>query len=74
MQVFPDEYHLQTLTAFLSSCAELHPHVNVKNIIISLVDRLALFANRSDSGIPTEIKLFELMSEQVSAVLQVLNT
>ncbi|XP_020900046.2 vacuolar protein sorting-associated protein 35 [Exaiptasia diaphana] len=71
IQVFPDEYHLQTLTTFLSSCAELHPHVNIKNIIISLIDRLALFANRSDGGIPSDIKLFDLMSEQVSSVLQV---
>ncbi|KXJ04637.1 Vacuolar protein sorting-associated protein 35, partial [Exaiptasia diaphana] len=69
--VFPDEYHLQTLTTFLSSCAELHPHVNIKNIIISLIDRLALFANRSDGGIPSDIKLFDLMSEQVSSVLQI---
>ncbi|EDO45995.1 predicted protein [Nematostella vectensis] len=70
IQVFPDEYHLQTITQFLSSCTELHPAVNIKNIIISLIDRLALFANRDDGGIPTDIKLFDLMSEQVSKVIQ----
>ena len=39
IQVFPDEFHLQTLAAFLRACAELHASVNVKNIIISLIDR-----------------------------------
>lgn len=42
LKVFPDEFHLQTLNPFLRSCAELHQHVNVKNIIIALIDRYAL--------------------------------
>ena len=71
IQVFPDEFHLKTLGTFLQACAELHEKVNVKNIIISLIDRLALFANREDGGIPREIKLFDVMSEQVSTVVQV---
>ena len=71
IQVFPDEFHLRTLSMFLQACAELHEKVNIKNIIISLIDRLALFANREDGGIPREIKLFDVMSEQVSTVVQV---
>ncbi|XP_064107288.1 vacuolar protein sorting-associated protein 35-like isoform X2 [Macrobrachium nipponense] len=71
IQVFPDEFHLQTLSAFLKACAELHAEVNVKNIIISLIDRLANFAHREDgTGIPEEIKLFEIFSEQVSQVIK----
>jgi len=37
LQVFPDEFHLATLTNFLEACAELQPSVNVKNIVISLI-------------------------------------
>uniref|UniRef100_A0A8C9Z4M6 VPS35 retromer complex component n=1 Tax=Sander lucioperca TaxID=283035 RepID=A0A8C9Z4M6_SANLU len=71
IQVFPDEFHLQTLNPFLRSCAELHQHVNVKNIIIALIDRLALFAHREDGpGIPSEIKLFDIFSQQVATVIQ----
>uniref|UniRef100_A0A672IG72 Vacuolar protein sorting-associated protein 35 n=1 Tax=Salarias fasciatus TaxID=181472 RepID=A0A672IG72_SALFA len=71
IQVFPDEFHLQTLNPFLRSCAELHQHVNVKNIIIALIDRLALFAHREDGpGIPAEIKLFDIFSQQVATVIQ----
>ena len=40
--MFPDEYQLQTLNNFLKACADLHPEVNVKNIIISLIDRCTL--------------------------------
>ena len=39
IQVFPDDYHLQTLSNFLRACGDLHADVNVKNIIISLIDR-----------------------------------
>ena len=72
IQVFPDEFHLRTLSSFLHACADLHERVNIKNIIISLIDRLALFANREDGGIPSEIRLFDVMSEQVSSVVQVI--
>jgi len=71
IQVFPDEFHLQTLNPFLQSCAELLENVNVKNIIIALIDRLAMFAHRSDSGgIPPNIKLFDIFSQEVSIVIQ----
>ena len=70
--MFPDEFHLQTLTTFLQACANLHANVNVKNIIISLHSRLALFASKDDGeGIPEDIKLFDIFSQQVSSVVQV---
>lgn len=49
IQVFPDEFHIQTLTPFLKSCAELEQGVNVKNIVISLMERLGSFSQRSES-------------------------
>uniref|UniRef100_A0A2I3H810 Vacuolar protein sorting-associated protein 35 n=1 Tax=Nomascus leucogenys TaxID=61853 RepID=A0A2I3H810_NOMLE len=72
IQVFPDEFHLQTLNPFLRACAELHQNVNVKNIIIALIDRLALFAHREDDepGIPADIKLFDIFSQQVATSRQ----
>ena len=45
-QVFPDEYHLHTLDQFLSAIARLNPHVNVKSIVIGLMDRLSSYAAR----------------------------
>lgn len=48
IQVFPDEFHIQTLRPFLKSCAELESGVNVKNIVISLMERLGNYSQRSD--------------------------
>ena len=45
-QVFPDEFHLHTLDQFLSAIARLNPHVNVKAIVIALMDRLSAYAAR----------------------------
>ena len=75
LQVFPDEFHLQTLHAFLKSCAELQTGVNVKNIIITLIDRLATFSQRADtavgtSGIPSDVRLFDVFSDQVATIIQ----
>ncbi|KAF0304334.1 Vacuolar protein sorting-associated protein 35 [Amphibalanus amphitrite] len=71
IQVFPDEFHLATLSSLLRACAELHPGVSVKTIIISLIDRLASFATRDGgSGIPDSVPLFDIFSEQVADVIQ----
>jgi vacuolar protein sorting-associated protein 35 len=46
IQVFTDDFHLHTLGQFLGACANLNPRVNIKNIVIALIDRLASFAAR----------------------------
>lgn len=44
--MFPDEFHLHTLDQFLSATARLNPNVNVKAIVIGLMDRLSQYASR----------------------------
>ncbi|KAH8918389.1 vacuolar protein sorting-associated protein 35 [Atractiella rhizophila] len=57
IQVFTDEFHLFTLTPFLSATAHLHPKVNIKAIVIALIDRLAAYAAReSENESPEERK------------------
>jgi vacuolar protein sorting-associated protein 35 len=54
-QVFPDEYHLHTLDQMLSAIARLNPHVNMKAIVIGLMDRLSSYAAReSEAESPDE--------------------
>jgi vacuolar protein sorting-associated protein 35 len=55
-QVFPDEFHLHTLDQFLSATARLNPHVNVKSIVIGLMDRLSAYAAREAETEGTENK------------------
>lgn len=46
---FPDEYHLITLHDILGVCTtQLEPKVDIKSIFISLMDRLAEYALRSE--------------------------
>lgn len=59
-QVFPDEFHLHTLDQFLSAVARLNPHVNVKGIVVGLMDRLSAYAQReSESESPDQRKKTE---------------
>jgi vacuolar protein sorting-associated protein 35 len=69
-KVFPDEYHLHTLDQMLSAIARLNPHVDMKKIVIGLMDRLSSFAQRQadEDSTPAEkqkaeedatIRLFE---------------
>lgn len=53
-QVFPDEYHLHTLDQFLAAVSRLNPHVNVKAIVIGLMDRLSDYAERESQQEPNE--------------------
>ncbi|XP_060807154.1 vacuolar protein sorting-associated protein 35 [Amyelois transitella] len=80
IQVFPDEFHLANLQPFLKSCAELQPGVNIKNIIIALIERLAAYSQRNEGtinlnvvtedGQEQEVQLFEVFSDQVAAITQ----
>ena len=55
--MFTDEFHLHSLGPFLSATAQLHPKVNIKQIVISLIDRLASYAAReAESEDPEETK------------------
>merc|ERR1719336_1951583 len=47
INVFTDDYHLETLDTFLKTCAKLHSSVNVRNIIEALMNRLSNFASES---------------------------
>ncbi|KAI4175343.1 MAG: hypothetical protein LQ343_001718 [Gyalolechia ehrenbergii] len=53
-QVFPDEFHLNTLDQLLSAIARLNPHVNIKAIVIGLMDRLSSYASRESETEPQE--------------------
>ncbi|KAG5678377.1 Vacuolar protein sorting-associated protein 35 [Polypedilum vanderplanki] len=80
IQVFPDEFHLQTLDPFLKSCAQLQSGVNVKSIIISLIDRLAAYHQRNEKAhidaadgsiIPIDVQLFDVFSIQIANIVQI---
>jgi len=70
IQVFPDTFHLQTLETFLSTCGQLQESVDVKVIIITLMDRLSNFAKNSPESIPTDVEMFPLFHKHCSQIIQ----
>ncbi|VDN83018.1 unnamed protein product [Brugia pahangi] len=69
IQVFPDEYHLATLHEFLHACSELDQGVQIKNVFIALIDRLAIYASSEGVEIPSDLPLFEIFSKQTQSVI-----
>lgn len=71
IQVFPDEFHLNTLELFLSTCTQLQPEVNVNNIIITLMNRLLSFAKTASGDVlPKEIDMFAIFLKYSSKVIE----
>lgn len=73
IQVFPDDFHLQTLEKLLDACTKLHNSVDVKTIFISLMDRLANYASSQASAIAEvdkNINIFGLFKKYIDKVLE----
>jgi vacuolar protein sorting-associated protein 35 len=50
VHVFPEEFHLATLEAFLATCTQLKEKVSVRTILESMMDRLANGSGSSSDG------------------------
>ncbi|CAD5212147.1 unnamed protein product [Bursaphelenchus okinawaensis] len=70
IQVFPDEFHLATLSEFLGACLSLHPNVQIKNVLCAVIERLIEFSLLNDNqDLPKEHKLFEVFSEHCEKII-----
>eukprot|EP01090_Pellita_catalonica_P016960 TRINITY_DN5017_c0_g1_i2.p1 TRINITY_DN5017_c0_g1~~TRINITY_DN5017_c0_g1_i2.p1 ORF type:complete len:830 (-),score=162.17 TRINITY_DN5017_c0_g1_i2:86-2392(-) len=74
IQVFPDQFHLQTLEELLGACSKLQQSVDPLPIFVSLIQRLANFAKsnsaQSNKGIPEELAIFDIFSKHIASVIQ----
>lgn len=68
IHVFADTYHIRTLEPFLVTCAGLLPEVNVKEIVVALMNRLAEFAEEDPDNIPGDINAFEKFNTHCMAL------
>ncbi|KAJ5141340.1 N amino acid transport system protein [Penicillium atrosanguineum] len=69
-KVFPDEFHLHTLDLLLSAIARLNPHVDLKKIVIGLMDRLSSYAQKdTESRVEPEARK-QNEEEAVTRLLQ----
>ncbi|KAJ6243696.1 vacuolar sorting protein [Anaeramoeba flamelloides] len=66
--VFPDEYHIHTLPDLFSILPNLHQEVNIKNIIILLIERLINFANNNPKSIENTFLITQIFSKGISSI------
>lgn len=65
LQVFPDEYHMRSLTSLLDCTSKLHSAVNIRQILVILIDRLIAYWVREKSICKETV---DLASSQTSNV------
>jgi vacuolar protein sorting-associated protein 35 len=68
-QVFPDEYHLNTLDQLLPAIARLNPHVNIKSIVVGIMSRLSNYAE-ADSEKPASEDRQKAEDEAIAALME----
>ncbi|KAK4276498.1 hypothetical protein QN277_014639 [Acacia crassicarpa] len=72
IQVFPDEYHLQTLETLLGACPQLQPTVDIKAILSQLMERLSNYAASSTEVLPDflQVEAFAKLSSAIGRVIE----
>lgn len=72
IQVFPDEYHLQTLEIILGACPQLQPSVDIKTILSRLMERLSNYAASSAEVLPEffQVEAFAKLSNAIGKVIE----
>jgi len=69
IQVFPDEYHLQTLDRILETCAQLQRGVDLKAVIVALIDRLAAWAG-GEEGRLGAVDVFSFFYKHLAVIIR----
>ncbi|KAF4364661.1 hypothetical protein CsatB_004982 [Cannabis sativa] len=72
IQVFPDEYHLQTLDVLLGACPQLQPSVDIKTVLSQLMERLSNYAASSAEVLPEflQVEAFSKLSNAIGKVIE----
>ncbi|XP_011034993.1 PREDICTED: vacuolar protein sorting-associated protein 35B-like isoform X2 [Populus euphratica] len=72
IQVFPDEYHLQTLETLLGACPQLQLTVDVKTVLSRLMARLSNYAASSVEVLPEflQVEAFAKLSSAIGKVIE----
>lgn len=71
IQVFPDDFHIATLSTFLQSCLSLNTDVDLKSIYTGLMDRLANYAKGNVSKFPADLNVYEIFKGFIQKSVEV---
>ncbi|GMN35830.1 hypothetical protein TIFTF001_005562 [Ficus carica] len=72
IQVFPDDYHLQTLETLLGACPQLQPTVDSKTVLSQLMERLSNYAAANVEVLPEflQVEAFTKLSSAIGKVIE----
>ncbi|KAL2632770.1 hypothetical protein R1flu_004249 [Riccia fluitans] len=72
IQVFPDDFHLQTLETLLAACPQLQSTVDIKTVMSQLMERLSNYAASSPEVLPEflQVEAFTKLSNAVVKVIE----
>ncbi|KAK7406842.1 hypothetical protein VNO78_08476 [Psophocarpus tetragonolobus] len=72
IQVFPDEYHLQTLDVLLGAYPQLQTSVDIKTVLSQLMERLSNYAASSAEVLPEflQVEAFSKLSNAIGKVIE----
>ncbi|GMI97987.1 VPS35 homolog A, ZIG suppressor 3 [Hibiscus trionum] len=72
IQVFPDEYHLQTLDVLLGAFPQLQPTVDIKTVLSRLMERLSNYAASSADVLPEflQVEAFAKLNNAIGKVIE----
>lgn len=72
IQVFPDEYHMQTLDILLAACPQLQPTVDIKTVLSQLMERLSNYAASTTEVLPEflQVEAFTKLNSAIGKVIE----
>ncbi|CAL9223372.1 unnamed protein product [Arabidopsis halleri] len=72
IQVFPDEYHLQTLDVLLGACPQLQPSVDIMTVLSRLMERLSNYAALNAEVLPyfLQVEAFSKLNNAIGKVIE----
>ncbi|CAM9375799.1 unnamed protein product, partial [Scytosiphon promiscuus] len=69
IQVFPDEFHLASLEAFLDGVCRLKEKVRVRPILESLMERIGNYVEEHPDALPRDVDAFRLLNDCVTRLV-----
>ncbi|XWS33889.1 hypothetical protein CRYUN_Cryun22dG0121700 [Craigia yunnanensis] len=72
IQVFPDEYHLQTLDVLLGAFPQLQQTIDIKTVLSRLMERLSNYAALSADVLPEflQVEAFSKLNNAIGKVIE----
>ncbi|CAN0267688.1 unnamed protein product, partial [Ectocarpus sp. 12 AP-2014] len=69
IQVFPDEFHLASLEAFLDGVCRLKEKVRVRPVLESLMERIGNYVEEHPDALPKDVDAFRLLNDCVTRLV-----